>query len=81
MLSLVDDGSYARCRGESESTRGREPPLADANGQPRCAAANFCCSGCRAWAAHATDGAGEPSAIKWVITTPPTPLRRLSQQG
>jgi hypothetical protein len=29
------------------------------NGQPRYAAANFRCSGCRAWAAHATDGAGE----------------------
>eukprot|EP00966_Prymnesium_polylepis_P190790 4421647-Prymnesium_polylepis.1 len=46
------------------ATRAREPPLTEADGQPRCAAAIFRCSGCRAWAAHATDGAGGPSAIK-----------------
>ena len=46
------------------ATRAREPPLADADGQPRCAAAKLRCSRCRAWEAHATDGAGGPSAIK-----------------
>eukprot|EP00966_Prymnesium_polylepis_P266709 6161665-Prymnesium_polylepis.1 len=65
MFSLVDDGSYARCQVRaSRREKGREPPLADANGQPRCAAARIRSSGCRAWAAHATDGAGGPSAIK-----------------
>ena len=44
--------------------RAREPPLADADGHPRCAAAKLRACGGRARAAHATDGAGGPSAIK-----------------
>eukprot|EP00966_Prymnesium_polylepis_P160692 3714191-Prymnesium_polylepis.1 len=46
------------------ATREGELPLADADGQPRCAAAKFRASGGRVRAAHATDGAGGPCAIK-----------------
>eukprot|EP00966_Prymnesium_polylepis_P052693 1220157-Prymnesium_polylepis.1 len=65
MLSLVATTGAAEVRAsQREGASLLLCPLADANGQPRCATANFRCSGCRAWAAHATDCAGGPSAMK-----------------
>eukprot|EP00966_Prymnesium_polylepis_P016286 375642-Prymnesium_polylepis.1 len=67
-MSSVERASTAAaamlCPVVRSATRAREPPLADDDGQPRCAAASCRCSGCRAWAAHATDGVRRPSAIK-----------------